>query len=128
MPEPVRREYVILHHVQADGHHWDLMLDMGEALATWQLASDPAGLAPSDSREAIPARRIGDHRRDYLSYEGPVSRGRGNVTRVDKGAYDLVEQNPAGWIVRLEGALLKGQFHIASAGETGESVFRRAGS
>ena len=29
--------FVILHHRLAGGEHWDLMLEHGESLATWQL-------------------------------------------------------------------------------------------
>ena len=35
------------------------------------------------------AERIGDHRRDYLTYEGPVSGGRGSVERA--GLYGVIE-------------------------------------
>jgi len=35
------------------------------------------------------AERIGDHRRDYLTYEGPVSGGRGRVE--GSGRYGVVE-------------------------------------
>ena len=32
---------------------------------------------------------LGEHRREYLTYEGPVSGGRGEVKRVAGGTYDL---------------------------------------
>jgi hypothetical protein len=119
--------YVILHHVVAGGQHWDLMLDQGQALATWQLASDPAILAPPDAQAAIPARRIGDHRHEYLDYQGPVSRQRGHVSRVDKGTYELIQQTTAGWRVRLNGELLHGEFCVSSAAEGVEGHFHRTG-
>lgn len=37
------------------------------------------------SAQAFDAERIGDHRADYLTYEGPISGGRGDVQRVWAG-------------------------------------------
>src|SRR5690606_19644383 len=124
MPENLR-QYVILHHVLADGEHWDFMLDQGETLATWQLASDPAGLAPADAQTAIPARRIADHRRAYLDYEGPVSRGRGTVTRVDRGVYEPIELTSSEWGIRLKGQLLSGDFRLTAIGDLAEGTLSR---
>lgn len=124
MPENLR-QYVILHHVLADGEHWDFMLDQGQALATWQLASDPASLAPADTQTAISARRIADHRRAYLDYEGPISRGRGTVTRVDRGIYELTRQTSSEWGIRLEGQLLSGDFRLTAIGDTDEGTLSR---
>ena len=77
--------FAILHHRLADGEHWDFLLEQGEALWTWNLAADPltAGPAPID------ARRIADHRKLYLTYEGPVPPDRGTVDRIDGGTYAL---------------------------------------
>ena len=33
--------FVILHHTVHGGEHWDLMLEHGDVLLTWQLFSDP---------------------------------------------------------------------------------------
>ncbi|HOB73258.1 MAG TPA: DNA polymerase ligase N-terminal domain-containing protein [Phycisphaerae bacterium] len=121
------RQYVILRHVQSEGPHWDLMLDQGETLATWQLAADPAALAEKNSPAVIPARRIADHRRAYLTYEGPVSRGRGHVTRIDSGTYELTRQDQTGWGIRLNGILLKGDFWISPLDGQVEGKLQRVG-
>jgi len=71
--------YVILEHDAADGRHWDFMLAGGEALATWALAERPDAAGP------VAARSLADHRVAYLDYEGPISGGRGSVTRWDQG-------------------------------------------
>lgn len=126
MPEPLR-QYVILRHVVADGRHWDLMLEQGETLATWQLARDPAVLAPEDAGEIIPAKRIGDHRRAYLEYEGPVFGQRGHVTRVDKGTYELITRTPTERLVRLHGDLLRGLFRVAGEMPGVEGTLQRVG-
>ena len=68
--------------------HWDLMLEQGEVLRTWRLAERPvAGML-------IEAEALANHRRHYLDYEGPVSGGRGSVTRFASGNY-VVEQETA---------------------------------
>ena len=58
--------------------HWDWMIEEGDALATWALVQWPDG-------RGVPARRLADHRRHYLTYEGPVSGNRGTVRRVLAG-------------------------------------------
>lgn len=78
---------VILRHELPDGsHHFD-----------WMIASDPEGAGPlitfrldqvlDELRpgESLRAERIADHRPHYLSYEGPVSGGRGKVWRMRSG-------------------------------------------
>ncbi len=77
--------FVILHHQVADGEHWDLMLERGDVLLTWQLAREPV----DRSSLPIPAKRLADHRKGFLDYEGPVSGDRGHVRRVDTGTVDF---------------------------------------
>ena len=79
--------YVILEH-DHPSRHWDLMLESGEVLRTWRLASCPVAGA-SVAAEAAP-----DHRRLYLDYEGPISGGRGHVFRWDSGS-------SSGWRMEL---------------------------
>lgn len=76
--------WVLLRHTLPDGtSHLDWMLDRGdgEGLLSFRLGEG------TDVRSAavFMAERIGDHRREYLDYEGPVSGGRGMVARVDSG-------------------------------------------
>lgn len=92
--------FVILHHTTSDGEHWDFMLEEGEVLLTWQLLREPAGL----SALPIPARRIGDHRKVYLDYEGPLSGDRGTVRRVESGVYEWLERTEERWRLRFQGA------------------------
>ena len=76
--------FVLQHHVFApDDEHWDLMFEVGAVLRTWSLAS------PLDDPSQLPtcARQLGDHRIDYLEYEGQVSGDRGRVEIHDRGTY-----------------------------------------
>ncbi|RME38785.1 MAG: hypothetical protein D6788_06745 [Planctomycetota bacterium] len=102
--------FAILHHRLPDGEHWDLMLEGEQALLTWQLPRDPTVPGPWP----LPARRIGDHRKAYLTYEGPVSRNRGTVRRVDGGLLEWIERGPAEFVFRLEGSRLVGTFRLTA--------------
>lgn len=111
--------FVILHHTTRDGEHWDLMLEQGDVLQTWQLLANPL-IAEG---YPISARRIGDHRLAYLTYEGPISGDRGNVARIDEGEY---ERRPAAGdelVVELRGGKVKGRFCIFES--PGRCVFAR---
>lgn len=93
--------FVILEHDHPQ-LHWDLMLESGELLATWRLPTPPA----FGTRAAT---RIGEHRRMYLDYEGPVSGDRGRVTRWDFGSYDEIEKTAERWTLDFDGQRLRGR-------------------
>jgi len=109
--------FVIHIHSGYGRDHYDLMLQRGQVLATWQLWVSPAGLPAG---QAMAAKRIADHRIGYLDYQGPVSGGRGHVTRFDKGTYDLLDVNDTRWRVEFNGRYLAGRFELRRAGEHGE--------
>jgi|SRR5579863_5816785 hypothetical protein len=93
--------YVILEHDHPHVH-WDLMLEAGERLRTWRLASAP------EFDKAVVAEASFDHRLAYLEYEGPVSGGRGRVTRWDHGSYTLQADEAERLVLHLDGQRLKG--------------------
>ena len=105
--------FVILHHRVADGEHWDLMLEHGGVLLTWQLQREPV----DRSSLPIPARRIGDHRRAYLEYEGPLSGDRGHVRRVEAGSVEFRDTSPDRYVVQLRSRRLSGLFTLAAVGD-----------
>ena len=122
MSEPIK-QFVLLHHRLSDSHHWDLMLDLGQALATWQLLDDPTGI------DTVRARPLGDHRRIYLDYEGPVSGNRGHVTRLDRGEYHNLERGPNRWQFHMDGTILRGSYELhAGATPQDDWVLRRVSS
>jgi DNA polymerase Ligase (LigD) len=86
--------------------HWDFLLENGDVLLTWRLSAPPAPGA------TVEAARAFDHRLLYLDYEGPVSGGRGAVTRWDGGMFKWVERQPIQLTVHLQGARLQGVFHL----------------
>lgn len=114
------RQFVLLHHFQSNSEHWDLMLDLGNALATWQLLEHPVPPIRRGALRGVPARRIADHRRLYLHREGPISGARGHVKRLDRGSYILIEQRLSCWIVQVEGDLLAGTYRLPAGAGLGE--------
>jgi len=93
--------YVILEH----DHpllHWDLMLEAGQGLRSWRLAETPRPGA------GVSAEAIGDHRKLYLDYEGPVSGNRGQVKRWDAGTFSWQDDTADRVVVRLNGERLHG--------------------
>ena len=113
--------FVILHHVVAGGEHWDLMLEHGGVLLTWQLAREPIDAASLP----IPAKRIADHRSAYLEYEGSISGGRGQVVRVDHGMVNFERLTERCCSIELLDARLNGRFRLVQEG--GEWSLRTAG-
>lgn len=110
---PGEKRFVLLRHDLAESRHWDLMLETEGVLATWQLLRDPFVEESWSPSRTLPARRLQDHRLAYLEYEGPVSRDRGHVTRVDAGTYFLLVRQPDLWTIRITGRIFIGTFLLS---------------
>jgi len=93
------RRFVILHHTGFGREHWDLMLECPDALRTWKLLQDPT----ADTGKIIEAVKIGDHRKRYLDYEGPVGGGRGEVVRADHGEMVWIDGDEDAVTIKLTG-------------------------
>jgi len=96
--------FVIQEHHQAEQVHWDLMLEKGRCLATWQVAQPPENW----SANSLPCQKIFDHRRRYLTYEGPLSRDRGYVKIIARGSYSPLEIDEKYWRITLAGDTISG--------------------
>ena len=90
---------VILRHDLPDGsHHFDLLIepDAGgsdpdeRVLVAWRLPRLPE----SGGVCTLTADRLAAHRRLYLDYEGPISGGRGSVTRMEAGTGEILSDEP----------------------------------
>lgn len=101
-PPPASLRFAVLEHTGMGPDHWDLLLELkpGAALSTWRLEADPT------REDACGALRLADHRAAYLSYEGPVSGGRGAVRRVAGGVLEVHRATPD----LLQGALNGGDW------------------
>lgn len=84
--------YAVLHHVEVEEPHYDLLFETqpGSMLAAFRVAEWP----PSKGQAA---KRLKDHRRLYLTYEGVIPGGdRGRVDRVADGEI-AVTGGAEGW-------------------------------
>ena len=117
------RRFVVSEHIVREGDvHWDLMVEDGPALVTFQLVARPAGPG------LVLGRRLPDHRLAYLEYEGPVSNDRGAVAIRERGrAVDLRggPREPR-WSARVAGDRLLGVLEVQDVGEREVEVRIRA--
>ena len=67
----------------------------------------------------ISAERIADHRRVYLTYEGEISGGRGQVRRIDAGAAQVVRFDGDEIEVAVKGEHLRGVVTIERVADGG---------
>jgi hypothetical protein len=93
--------FVILQH-DWPTLHWDFLLEKGPILQSWRLLTEPG-----PGRE-VPAQPNAEHRLLYLDYEGPVSDGRGTVSRWDAGNFDWIADEQERIVVELHGNRLSG--------------------
>jgi hypothetical protein len=107
MPTDTLSRFVALRHILPDADprssHWDFMLEVAGSLRTWALDAEP-GVGTSIAAQALP-----DHRLHYLDYEGPISAGRGTVSRWDAGLFAIEQQHDGELTVRLMGGKLNGR-------------------
>ena len=101
-------KFVIQKHTKADDTHWDLMLQAGSVLQTWRLDCPPKKL----QGQTITAIKIFDHPLKFLTYEGSVNDGKGQVEIVDSGTYKLLAKNPEFKELKFKGKILKGIFTL----------------
>ena len=80
-PPRAETRFVVLHHTGWGQEHLDLMIEPApgaQKLHTWRVPCWPL-------RDGVRLTPLGEHRREYLEYEGPVSGGRGEVRCVARG-------------------------------------------
>lgn len=110
--------YVILTH-DYPFLHWDLMLEdpSQEGLCTWRLHKEPnRENCDRTCMQIIPAEQLSDHRKDYLTYEGPVSNNRGSVSQWDSGTYELLSEENGSLEIEFDGIHLQSVFHLIRNG------------
>ncbi len=115
--------FVVQEHHEDSATHWDLMLQRpGENpgadadvknLATWKLSLPPL---PENIQRPLSALALPDHRKSYLTYEGPIGNNRGWCKIFDRGQYELIESTSTFtfdfWRVWFHGTLLQGGFML----------------
>jgi hypothetical protein len=107
--------FVILEHDHPH-LHWDLMLETGNVLRTWRLENPPSAY------ESTKALAIGDHRKAYLDFEGPLSNNRGTVKRWDFGTFAGDPLDDMHVTIEIKGSRLEGMMQIKrQSGDTWEA-------
>lgn len=103
------KKFVIQQHAQGPHIHWDLMLETEGVLQTYRLDRSPQQLADNPAAGAV---RISNHPLKFLTYEGLVNKGLGEVSIADSGAYKMTRQLDDRIDLALAGKILKGQFTL----------------
>ena len=104
--------FVIQKHTkQGEPTHWDLMLEQDNVLKTYRLNLPPEDIAQNPAAAAA----INDHQKRFLTYEGPVNKGLGQVKIADKGTYKSLKQTKDQWDLILHGQILKGTYQLIQA-------------
>ena len=97
--------FVILEH-DHPFPHLDFMIEWGDTLRTWRLSARPT------PGVTIAAEAIGDHRKQYLDYEGLVSGGRGRVKRWDAGHFSVESESAVELRLKLSGDHVNGTVEL----------------
>ena len=104
------RFVILLHECPTDlvrETHFDLMLEDGETLRTWAMASEP------NPGVEIEAECLAKHRVAYLDYEGPLTGNRGSVSQWDQGTFAWLEDEPDAIELRIAGKRLTGLLRLS---------------
>ena len=100
------KRFVIQKHTAGTEIHWDLMFESGNTLQTYRLDNAPDEILHKGSH----AVKIFDHSLKFLTYQGPVNKGCGNVCIVETGTYKIFQEKPDLIELNLKGRILKGKF------------------
>lgn len=89
-------QYAILHHTGVSEPHFDLMFETypGSALTTWRSPNWPISVP-------TPLTRLKDHRREYLTFEGEISKARGRVEQLAAGTCTVEIAESATWHINI---------------------------
>ncbi len=102
------KRFVIQKHVRQHDVHWDFMIEQDNCLQTWRIAVSPDKL----SQEPAHAERIPDHPLRFLTYEGPVNKGKATVAIADCGTYRIIENDKRNITLEMNGKILQGKFSL----------------
>ncbi|MFC1669155.1 DNA polymerase ligase N-terminal domain-containing protein [Spirochaetota bacterium] len=103
----------VIHYHDTKTAHYDLMVEHGDSLLTWQI--DKSDIENLLVGKKITCRKIQDHRKKYLDYEGPISCDRGRVNIYDSGEYSNINWREENKELIVNGAILKGKLRITKS-------------
>lgn len=100
--------FVVQEHTTPEGVHWDFMIERGDVLATFRLEQPPQAVLD----HAVRAVQIVGHPLRFLTYEGPVQKGTGQVNLVDRGTCHGSDEKEGLITLDLRGDILQGHFTL----------------
>jgi len=100
--------FVIQKHTREGMSHWDLMLERDNSLETFRLELPPEKLAQQQST----AVKIFDHPLKFLTYKGPINKGKGSVEISEAGTYRIIGKTENEMLLQFDGKILKGRFTL----------------
>lgn len=100
------KRFVIQEHTRGKNLHWDFMFELGDTLQTYRLEKAPNNVLYN----AINATRIFNHPLKFLTYEGPVNKGKGSIRIAEAGTYQIIHREADRIEFKLNGKILKGKF------------------
>jgi hypothetical protein len=119
--------FVLLHHECPPGFskssHWDFMLELGDVLQTWELRVLPSswqqalGCSSESATLSVTVTQLPDHRLEYLTFEGPISKVRGSVTRVAEGIFQTLKVKEKKLVISLDGETITGIVTLSQMAE-----------
>lgn len=89
------------------------MLENEGHLSTWRINTPPEELKTTPAK----AEKIFDHDLKFLTYQGPVNKGKGNVTTADKGTYSIITQTPKKLQIQIDAKILNGTYNLTKESE-----------
>jgi len=103
--------FVIQQHIAKD-EHFDLMTETEglDTLLTWKIAKGDMDLLVKGN--IVKAERLAEHRKEYLIYEGLLSKGRGSVKIFDSGDCSTVFNENNKIVFKLDGKKLAGNIFL----------------
>lgn len=102
------KRFVIQKHTRGGNVHWDFMFHLGKSLQTYRLDKAPEEVL----HQSASAVKIFNHPLKFLTYQGPVNKGRGNVQLTEAGTYQIIHQKHNRIELNLNGQILKGNFTL----------------
>jgi hypothetical protein len=108
MPQE-NKKFVIQQHTTGSDVHWDFMLEIADSLQTYRLDKPTQQLLQNPAK----AVKIFDHPLKFLTYQGPVNKGQGNVQIAESGTYEITQQAHNRIELALNGKILKGKFILS---------------
>lgn len=102
------RFVIQMHQRQDQPTHWDLMLEKDDVLKTFRMPMAPESIAGQAAEVIL----IKDHPLRFLTYQGPVNQGQGQVRIVEAGTYKTIDYATDYWTIELHGGCIKGKFRL----------------